>query len=608
MPVNTLNDLTQLLSQIEYDAGVLASIVNDASNTTNSDYQGPLPGTVNTRTGFTVRNVQRVLDDIREQSLLPEIQDDGITIVSNAETINFTGANISVTDVGGIPTISLDPNLITKVNTPNSTELAVWNNSSQIEGVAALIWNGIFLSVDGDMLIRSPEPLLTFGSTDAPNNGPANIHSDLNASLILNADLDNLEINSNILLRVDGSTVVTIDGTGAVVTGDVSADNVIATGDVLASGLVGGLNFRSNGSSAGLAFEIDATLGVADPVDPLGGDPFDTFQSMFDWIEARYLFVKYVYANVAVGTYDLSTTGLVLPGCIEFFEFYGADRLTTILDFGGTREIETGSDQAIAIGICQLTDLNAIWVGGLQLFQTDLITTANNVKIKIDNGIHYYNTGSSINDSSFSFNNLGGGAIEVYGTQLTILGDFIFDVTGAASGVGYVLKANYSFINIAASANIDIQDLFLGSPVDGTILIDAGSTYYQDPLATFTVGNVTIEDNALPLISDLRPGITSVATSRNLALTDVRDILEIDTTSGAIVLTIPTNASEAFPIGTKIEAVLLNVTNSATITAAGTVTLNGVVDGSEVIVAAAYSHVTLYKRGADDWIVYGDVV
>lgn len=103
------------------------------------------------------------------------------------------------------------------------------------------------------------------------------------------------------------------------------------------------------------------------------------------------------------------------------------------------------------------------------------------------------------------------------------------------------------------------------------------------------------------------PAIVSVASSRALLLTDVRDILEIDTTAGAVAVTIPTNASVAIPIGSVINMTLLNTTNAATLVAAGGVTLNGVSAGSGTITATPYSVISMYKRTADAWVVSGNI-
>jgi hypothetical protein len=103
------------------------------------------------------------------------------------------------------------------------------------------------------------------------------------------------------------------------------------------------------------------------------------------------------------------------------------------------------------------------------------------------------------------------------------------------------------------------------------------------------------------------PAIISVNSSRALLLTDVRDILEVNTSGGAVVITIPTNASVAFPIGTIINVTLVDETNTATITAATGVTLNGVTAGSGDMVSDPYAGISLYKRATDAWVVQGKI-
>jgi len=103
------------------------------------------------------------------------------------------------------------------------------------------------------------------------------------------------------------------------------------------------------------------------------------------------------------------------------------------------------------------------------------------------------------------------------------------------------------------------------------------------------------------------PAIIPVTTSRALALTDVGDILEVDTAGGAVDLSIPPNATVAFPIGTLITISLIDITAAGTITGGAGVTLNGVVTGSGEITATAFSGVTLYKKATDSWVVQGAI-
>jgi hypothetical protein len=607
MAVNTIQELIALLNQVDTDATVLAAIANDSATATAN---GPGPGLVTTRLGSNVRNVQKVISDI-ENNLLAgirtNVQKDGAVIVDSPSGINFEGSTVTVTDVDGVATVTMSNDIVTRFGSPTNKQLAVWAGSRVVEGTPKLLWNDFYLEIDGDMLIKnSTTPIITLASIAALNNGNANLQTDANASLILNADTTNVETNSNISLRVDGNTVIQVDTTGAIVTGNITA-----------LGRVDGSNFQVIGSgvNVGLYLSIDSLTGLAEPVDPVNGDPFDTIYNALNWIEKNYLHVDYVSLDIPNATYDMSA-GFDMPSNIGSIVFSGGTRGSTILDFGTTGSIKSAPWQGITFIDTTIIGAADIEVGGLHVRTSDITTSA--LRLKVTGSVPYvvgnvivpsnYAAASLVHNSTFTFTNTFGGAIVVSNCEFIISNSFVIDVSVATNGLGHVVRAENALVYVDADANIDIQDRSGGAPVTGSILITHGASYIQDPAATITIGNVVIADTSIPTLANLRPGIVAVTTSRDLALTDVSDILEVDTTGGAIVLTIPTNASVAFPIGTKIEAVLLNVTNSATLTAAGTVTLNGVAAGSEVIVAAAYSHVTLYKRGTNDWIVYGDVV
>lgn len=93
--------------------------------------------------------------------------------------------------------------------------------------------------------------------------------------------------------------------------------------------------------------------------------------------------------------------------------------------------------------------------------------------------------------------------------------------------------------------------------------------------------------------------------AKTLALTDSGGILELGGTTDWTV-TIPTNASVAFPVGS-----LLNITRTGTaevnIVADTGVTLNGVFAGT-TSVDIVWKGVALYKRSVDDWVVQGAYV
>lgn len=105
-----------------------------------------------------------------------------------------------------------------------------------------------------------------------------------------------------------------------------------------------------------------------------------------------------------------------------------------------------------------------------------------------------------------------------------------------------------------------------------------------------------------PATKQDKPSIVTTATNRTLALTDAWNYVRPGTTS-AITLTVPTNASVAFDIGTEITVRALG---NVTLASASGVTLNAPSGGT--LSMTARMTVTLKKVGADVWDVIGQTV
>jgi hypothetical protein len=80
-------------------------------------------------------------------------------------------------------------------------------------------------------------------------------------------------------------------------------------------------------------------------------------------------------------------------------------------------------------------------------------------------------------------------------------------------------------------------------------------------------------------------------------------MVEVSNTS-AITVTIPTNASVAFPVGSSITILQTN-TGQITVSPASGVTLN-YTPGNKF--RAQWSSATLMKRATDTWVLFGDTV
>lgn len=91
--------------------------------------------------------------------------------------------------------------------------------------------------------------------------------------------------------------------------------------------------------------------------------------------------------------------------------------------------------------------------------------------------------------------------------------------------------------------------------------------------------------------------------SYTLLLTDAHNYVEMEVSS-ANILTIPTNATVAFPIGTEIRVTQLG-TGQTTITPAAGVTLRSISGKDKT--TGQYSVATLFKRGLNEWYLFGDI-
>lgn len=95
---------------------------------------------------------------------------------------------------------------------------------------------------------------------------------------------------------------------------------------------------------------------------------------------------------------------------------------------------------------------------------------------------------------------------------------------------------------------------------------------------------------------------TQSGTTYTLALADQGKVVEL-TSATAVTLTVPTNASVAFPVGTMV-GLLQYGAGQVTLSPAGGVTLRS--SGSRLKTAAQYSAVWVRKRATDEWVVTGD--
>jgi hypothetical protein len=107
----------------------------------------------------------------------------------------------------------------------------------------------------------------------------------------------------------------------------------------------------------------------------------------------------------------------------------------------------------------------------------------------------------------------------------------------------------------------------------------------------------TLVSTAVPAVS-----INAQTDSYTLVLADAGKLVEMGKAT-AQTLTVPTNASVAFPVGTKID-VLQTGAGQVTVAGASGVTVDG---APGLKVSRQWGAATLVKRGTDSWVVVGSL-
>jgi hypothetical protein len=130
--------------------------------------------------------------------------------------------------------------------------------------------------------------------------------------------------------------------------------------------------------------------------------------------------------------------------------------------------------------------------------------------------------------------------------------------------------------------------------IDGDVLFSADVNQIAD-----NINDLNTRVSAPPVIFNAQTG-----TTYTLALTDAGKLVEL-LNAASITLTVPTNASVAFPVGSRID-LLATGAGQVTVAAAGGVTLNS--SGAANKLKQTWSAATLIKRATNTWVLIGELV
>ena len=132
-------------------------------------------------------------------------------------------------------------------------------------------------------------------------------------------------------------------------------------------------------------------------------------------------------------------------------------------------------------------------------------------------------------------------------------------------------------------------------------------------MATYPLSEAYIDGDVLTAanVNSITEGVNDIAfgvfnaqtgTSYTLVLTDVAKVISLSN-AAAITLTVPTNASVAFPVGTQI---LLYQAGAGQVTVAGDSGVDVRSNGAKLKINGQYAVAGLLKIATDEWVMFGN--
>lgn len=146
----------------------------------------------------------------------------------------------------------------------------------------------------------------------------------------------------------------------------------------------------------------------------------------------------------------------------------------------------------------------------------------------------------------------------------------------------------------------------LTSPIVNTATLNGGNIISASIVSASVTGasvvGGTVDQANITQFTTALSYNTQSASAYTIGLTDRDKIVELSST-GAITLTVPTNTTAPFPIGSSVTLLQTN-TGQVTVAGAGGVTVNGT---PGLKLRTQWSMATLIKRGTNTWVISGDL-
>jgi len=192
--------------------------------------------------------------------------------------------------------------------------------------------------------------------------------------------------------------------------------------------------------------------------------------------------------------------------------------------------------------------------------------------------------------------------------------------TGISAGTTYYVKyVNSTTFNISATpggSSINTSGTQSGTHTANFVGMPSISTSGTDTNVSLNLtpkGSGTVQVNGVQVatIADIPSGSTSTQSTQTgsytLVLTDAGKTVTMDSSS-ANTLTVPTNASVAFPTGTRIDVLQLGAGQTSIVGDTGVnVYKYNIAVGTTAKIAGQYAAATLWKQGTNTWYLVGNL-
>lgn len=511
---------------------------------------------------------------------------------------------------------------LSEVQTSVGTEItnlldSATTNFDTLGKIETYINDNVALSVDVSKLTvmsstewASDVSVLESGSLNVETGG-AEIRVKVGNGTDTYAALDYIPSNADISSTIASAIAPLAPKADPTFSGTVSLPSTTSIGDVDATEIA-----HLDGVTSGIQGQLDDLDTLKAPI----ADP--TFTGTVSGVTASMVGLGNV-DNTADADKAVSTAtqaALDLKANLSGATFGGNVTIAGNLTVSGETVTVSASDLSVRDNMIYLNQAGLFDLSGAAGDGTNVVyTTSTDHDIKVGD----YITVSSANPSSFDISGEGSEVTAVTANTITVASTVTDtyvdsgslrgkshanpDLGWAAGRYDVVNGSGYAHAGIFRDATDGVFKFFDGyvpEPDESVFIDTTDASFALAPLAVEKVVFPDGTEQSAAGVPSLTTFVEKAETDYTLDTLDHKDnIVEMNAANAPVTFTIPTDAALAWPVGASMD---IFATGTAQVTIAGDtgVTVNAT---PGLILRTQWSSATILKRGANNWVVYGDL-